>query len=80
MNYSIERGSLLRHGVFTVVAYSFDDSVGTLSYSDDYNENIDTGVTLYAEQSGANILIKYTTTNTGDSTGGTLTYSISHLA
>jgi hypothetical protein len=80
MNYSIERSGLFRHGVLTVVAYNADESLGTLNYTDDFAENFDTGVTLSAAQSGDNILVQYVTTNTGDSNGGTLTYSISHLA
>ena len=80
MNYSIERSGLFRHGVFTVVAYNADESLGTLNYTDDFAENFDTGVTLSATQIGNDILVQYVTTNTGDSNGGTLTYSISHLA
>lgn len=80
MNYSIERGGLFRHGVLSVVAYNADESLGSLSYTDDFSENADTGVTLSASQSGSNILVQYTTTNTGDSIGGILTYSLSHLA
>jgi hypothetical protein len=80
MNYTIERSGLFRHGVLTVVAYNADESLGTLNYTDDFAENFDTGVTLSAAQSGNDILVQYVTTNTGDSNGGTLTYSISHLA
>jgi len=80
MNYTIERDGLYRHGELRVVAYNADESLGTLNYTDDFTENDSTGVTLSATQSGSNILVQYTTTNTGDSNGGTLTYSISHLA
>lgn len=80
MTYSIERSGLYRHGVLSVVAYNADESLGTLNYTDDFVENDSTGVTLSATQSGNNILVQYVTTNTGDSNGGTLTYSISHLA
>ena len=80
MSYSIERSGLVRHGVLTVVAFNYDDSAGSLSFSDDFTENADTGVTLSATQSSNDILVQYTTTNFGDSTGGTLTYSLSHLA
>jgi hypothetical protein len=62
-----------------VVGYSFDDSAGSLTYTDDYSENGDVGITLSASQSGSSILVRYTSTNTGDSSGGTLTYSINHL-
>jgi hypothetical protein len=80
MTYSIERGGFYRYGVLTVVAYNADESLGTLNYTDDFTENADTGVTLSATQSGNSILVQYVTTNTGDSNGGKLTYSISHLA
>ena len=80
MSYSIERSGLYRHGTLTVVAYNADESLGTLNYTDDFVENDSTGVTLSAAQSGNDILVQYVTTNTGDSNGGTLTYSISHLA
>ena len=80
MNYSIERSGLYRHGTLQVVAYNADESLGSLGYTDDFTENHDVGVTLSAVQSGNNILVQYVTTNTGDSNGGTLTYSLSHLA
>ena len=66
MNYSIDRGSLIRHGTLSVVGYSFDDSAGSLAYTDDYSENGDVGITLSAAQSGSSILVRYTSTNTGD--------------
>ena len=78
MDYTITRDGLYRTGTLRVVAYNADESLGTLNYTDDFTENADLGVTLSAAQSGSNILVQYTTTNTGDS--GTLTYSISHLA
>ena len=78
VDYTIVRASRVRHGTFTVVAYDTDDSTLTLSYTDDYTENGDVGVTLSAEESGTLITVNYMTTNTGNS--GTLTYSISHLA
>ena len=55
-----------------------DDSSLTLSYSDDYTENQNSGVTLTATQTSNTVYVKYTTTNTGST--GTLTYSIAHLA
>jgi hypothetical protein len=61
-----------------VTAQVSDDSSLTLSYSDDYTENQNSGVTLTATQTSNTVYVKYTTTNTGST--GTLTYSIAHLA
>ena len=78
MDYTITRFSSIRHGTFFVTAQDSDDSSLTLSYSEDYTENLDTGVTFTASQSSNTVSVKYTTTNTGSD--GTLTYSVSHLA
>jgi hypothetical protein len=48
-----------------------------LSWSDDYTENTDTGVSLSVSQAGTNVSLDYTTTNTG--TNGTIRYSITYL-
>ena len=78
MDYTITRGTFYRHGSMKVVSYNTGDSSGSLTYSDDFSENADTGITLLAAQSGTDVLIRYTSTSTG--TGATLTYSINHLA
>jgi hypothetical protein len=78
MTYTIVRNSAIRHGTFTVVAQDSDDSSLTLSYNDDYTENIDTGVTLAATQVSNTVTVRYTTTDTGSA--ATLTYSLAHLA
>ena len=78
MDYTITRFSAIRHGTFFVTAQDSDDSSLTLSYSEDYTENLGTGVTFTASQSSNTVSVKYTTTNTGSN--GTLTYSVSHLA
>jgi hypothetical protein len=78
MTYTIVRDSAIRHGTFTVVAQDSDDSSLTLSYNDDYTENIDTGVTLAATQASNTVTVRYTTTDTGSA--ATLTYSLAHLA
>jgi len=77
-DYTISRFGSIRHGTMIVTAQVSDDSSLTLSYSDDYTENLTTGVTLSATQVVNTVSVKYTTTNTGSS--GTLTYSIAHLA
>lgn len=78
LDYSINRGTFSRHGRMSVVSYNTSDSAGSLSYTDDYTENADVGVTLSAVQSGNDVLVRYTSSSLG--TGGTLTYSINHLA
>lgn len=61
VNYSITRDDGVRHGSFAVVP----TGGGTLTYNDDYTENQSLGVTLSASQSGDDVSILYTTTNTG---------------
>ena len=78
MDYTIIRGSAIRHGTMIVTAQVSDGSSLTLSYNDDFTENATTGVTLAAVQSGGTVSVTYSTTNTG--TAGTLTYSIANLA
>lgn len=75
-------GSAVRKGRMTVVRNAADDSSDSSSFtftnwSDDYTENISTGVILTAEQSGENITIKYSTT--AGSTA-TMYYSLNYLA
>jgi len=55
-----------------------NDSAGDLDFTDDYTENSSTGITLNVTQSGSQVALQYTSTNTG--VVGTLTYSLSHLA
>lgn len=79
LSYTILRDTAVRSGTLTVVSFDSDDSTLTLSYTDDYVENADVGVTLEAVQiTGSRAVVRYTSTNTG--LDGTLTYSISHLA
>jgi len=73
MNYSITRDTGTRHGSFRVTP----TGGGTLTYDDDYVENESVGVTLAASQSGDNVAIVYTTTNTG--VDGSITFSSSNF-
>jgi len=70
MDYTVVRAATVKNGALTVVDGP--------SYVDDYCDNLDTGVTFSATQSGDTISVRYTTTNTG--TNATLTYSLAHLA
>ena len=73
MNYSITRDTGVRHGSFRVVP----TGGGTITFDDDYVEDQTVGVTLSATQSGDDVSIKYTTTNTG--VDGSITFSISNF-
>lgn len=80
MDYTIENGTAYRHGRMRVIPANSDLGDSSLIWEDDFSQNSDTGVTLSASQTGGNITVAYSSASTGDSTGGTLTYSISHLA
>ena len=75
INYTITRGLTYRSGTIVVVT---NGSTNNLSYTDDYTENTNTGITLTVTQTGSDIFLRYISTNTG--TAGSLTYSIAHLA
>lgn len=77
MNYTIVRGTAIRHGTLIVTGQVTSASSLTLSYNDDYTENSDTGVTLSVSQSGDVVTVAYSTTSIGQA--GTLTYSIFNL-
>jgi hypothetical protein len=70
INYSIARDTGVRQGSFSIVP----TGGGTLTYNDEYNENLSVGVTLTATQVGDVVTARYTTTNTGIS--GTLSFTI----
>jgi hypothetical protein len=72
LDYTITRGSNVRHGKLTV------RNASTPVYSDDYVENASTGVVLsVANTSGTTYALRYTTTSTGSN--ATLTYSLTQL-
>lgn len=75
MNYTVTRGSSVRSGIFSVVN---QNGAGSLVYTDDYNENTSSGITLSAVQSGTDIVVQYTSTNTG--TAGNLLFSLNFLS
>jgi hypothetical protein len=74
MSYTIIRGTTYRTGVLTVTAGSIS---GASTYTDDYTENADTGITLSADQADNNLNVYYTSTDTGLS--GTMAYVINNL-
>ncbi len=75
VNYTISRDVTYRTGIMTFVLYN---GTGALTYTDDYSENADTGITLSVVQSGNEIFIKYISTNTG--IAGSMVYNISHIS
>lgn len=77
VDYTIKRAPDVRHGRLTVVPGP-DDSSATLSYSDDYSQNGSTGITLSVSQTGTDVDVDWTSSNTG--TDAEFTFSISHLA
>jgi hypothetical protein len=88
VNYTIVRGTAVRHGAVTLIVQDILDSSLISSYTDDYTENADTGITLAVVQidedgsdstvDGNFIALQYSADDTG--TDATLTYSIANLA
>jgi hypothetical protein len=74
-DYTVVRLGAIRTGTITVAA---DLATPVPAYTDDYTENLATGVTLAVTSAGTSVTISYTTTSTGSD--GIITYSISHLA
>ena len=74
-NYKIERFAAIRTGTLTV---SFDPNGNNLVYSDDFIENEDTGINLFAVQAGTSAEIQYT--SSAISEDGTIQYNITRFA
>ena len=77
VDYTITRdgSNLIRTGALAVTS----SGLGTLSYTDDYSENADTGITLSVTETGpgSNVTVTYSSTSTG--ANGAITYSITNL-
>jgi hypothetical protein len=71
INYSIVRDTSTRQGSLKIVP----TGGGTLTYDDDYSENLSTGVTFSVTQAGSDVSVNYTTSNTG--IDGTIVFSVS---
>jgi hypothetical protein len=74
LDYTIARDTTYRTGKLMII---LENGAGALTYTDDYSENISTGITLTVTQTGNEIFLKYVSTDTG--IGGYLTYSITHI-
>lgn len=72
VNYTIKVGTSYRTGTLTVASAGGS----TVSWTDDYTENSSTGITLGVTQSVDTVTVDYSS----GGTGGTMTYSITHLA
>jgi hypothetical protein len=76
INYSISRNFAYRAGTLVVASDVGDSSTG-LTYTDDYVENNNTGVSLTVTQTGDTVSIGYTTNELG--VNGTISFSIQHF-
>jgi hypothetical protein len=77
MDYTITRVLSIRTGRMVVVYGTADDSTPNSAWTDDYSENMPTGITLFADEVSNNIVIKYNSEDLG--TTGTIRYSLSYL-
>ena len=76
MDYTITRDVAIRTGSILVAGGEAPGTTGFM-YSDDYNENGSTGVTLTVSDTGTELLVGYATTLTGDN--ATIKYTISNF-
>jgi hypothetical protein len=76
MDYTIVRDVAIRTGSILVAGGEPPGSTGFM-YTDDYNENGTTGVTLTVSDTGTELAISYATTSTGDD--ATIKYTISNF-
>jgi hypothetical protein len=72
-DYTITRSAVKRTGTITVTGGQSTGTTG-FTYVDDYVENGTTGVTLTPSDTGTQLVLAYTTTNTGND--GSIKYSI----
>ena len=77
VNYTIVRNYFFRTGTI-IAASDIGDSSSGVTWSDDYVDNNDTGISLAVNQTGDTISLDYTSQNFG--TNATINYSITYLA
>jgi len=73
MDYALKRNGILRTGSINIAC----DGSSSLTYSEAYDENAVSGIIFTVTQSGTDVSVKYTASNTG--TNATLSYSIERL-
>lgn len=76
INYTVTRNTGYRTGTI-IVAASTVDSTGDITYSEDFVENSDTGISFNFTEAADIISFNYTTTSTGSN--ATLSYSINYF-
>jgi len=69
-----------RSGSLTIAAMDTDDSTGSLTYTDDYVENTESGLTLTVVQAGSSVSVKYTLPTGSSSVSGTFYYSVTNFS
>ena len=75
VDYSIKRNDIVRMGTLSIATDG--GTPGSLTHSESYNENTASGIVFSVSQSGDDVLIKYTSTGTGNN--AILSYSIERL-
>jgi len=75
MDYAIERNGTVRTGTLSVATDG--GAPGTLTYNETYNENAVSGITFSVTQTGTDVSVNYTASNTGNN--ATLSYSLERL-
>jgi hypothetical protein len=75
MDYAIKRDGIVRTGSLNIACDG--GTPGLLTYDESYNENAVSGIVFSVTQTGTDVSVKYTATNTGDN--ATLSYSIERL-
>ena len=77
LRYTVTRASTYRQGTLFVVGGPSDDPSPECTYTDDYVENFDTGITITVTQASSIVSVKFSTTNTG--VDASLRYTVSYL-
>lgn len=78
MYYTMTRSDETRTGILRVASQPGDASTISLSYTEDYTETADLGITFAVTQTSDRAILIYSSSNTGAT--GILTYSLAHLA
>ena len=75
MDYAIKRDGVVRTGSINIACDG--GTPGSLTYNESYNENAVSGITFSVTQSGTDVSVNYTASNTGNN--ATLSYSLERL-
>lgn len=72
--------SCYRTGILLIATMDTDDSTGSLTYTDDYVENSESGLVLSVAQSGTTIDVNYTLPTNAPSVSGIFSYSVTNFS